>query len=95
MQAALNSSVFDRVILAINRTVHVGSLRVTLETQLASDLTLSSFTRIKLAMCLEEVFDLELSNDVLERFVTVADIVKYISRHYFREIDLSGLAEAA
>jgi len=36
-------------------------------------------------MNLEEVFDLELPNDVVRRFVMVADIVSYFSRRYFRD----------
>jgi acyl carrier protein len=95
MQAALNTSVFDRVTLAIERTIHVGSLSITLETRLAGDLTLSGFSRIKLAMCLEEVFSIELPDEVLERFITVADIVKYIGRRYFRDVELSEFPEAA
>ena len=95
MQAALDSYVFDRVILAIEQTIHLGDCRITLETRLAGDLTLSGFSRIKLAMCLEELFTIELPDEVLERFLTVADIVKYMGRHYFRDVEPSGLAEAA
>ncbi len=94
MEAALNTSVFDRVILAIERTIYIGNLRVTLETRLAGDLTLSGFSRVKLAMCLEELFTIELPDDVLERFITVADIVKYMGRHYFQDVEFSGLARA-
>ena len=95
MQAALNTSVFNRVILAVKRTTSVGSRGVALETRLAGDLLLGGLGRIKLAICLEEVFDIELTDEVLEHFVTVADIVRYVDGHYFRDVEPSDLAEAA
>lgn len=95
MQVALNSSVLDRVILAVERTTFLGDRKVTLETDLTRDLAIGGFGRTKLAMYLEEVFDIELSDEVQGRFATVADIVKYIGRHYFRDIEPSRLSEAA
>ena len=95
MQAALNSSIFDRVILAIKQTIYTGDQKVTSETRLTCDLALGRFDRLKLAIYLEEAFDVELSDSVLERAVTVSDIVKYISGHYFQDVDSLQLAEAA
>ena len=46
-------------------------------------------------MYLEEAFDVELSDDVLEQVVTVADIVRYISGHHFQDITPLQLTEAA
>ena len=94
MQVALNGSILDRVILAIKQTTYTGDQKVTPETRLTGDLALGGFDRLKLAMYLEEAFDVELSDDVLERAVTVADIIKYISEHYFQDFDSLQLAEA-
>ena len=87
MQVALNGSILDRVILAIKQTTYTGDQKVTSETSLTCDLAMGSFDRLKLAIYLEETFDVELSDDVLERVVTVADIIKYISGHYFQNVD--------
>lgn len=95
MQAALNSSIFDRVILAIKQTIYTGDKKVTSETRLTCDLALGSFDKLKLAIYLEEAFDVELSDDVLERAVTISDIIKYISGHYFQDVDSFQIAEAA
>ncbi len=92
MQAALNDFVFDKVVLAIRRATRIGDRKVVPETRLAYDLTLGGFDRLKLAIYLEESFDVELSNEVLEHFATVADIVKYIGRHYFQDIESFRLA---
>ena len=94
MQVALNGSILDRVVFAIKQTTYVGDQKVGPETRLACDLALGSFDRLKLAMYLEETFDVELSDDVLKRAVTVADIIKYISGHYFQDVDFLQLAEA-
>ncbi len=94
MQVALNSSVFNRVILAIEQTTCIEDRRVTLETRLTCDLALGGFGRLKLAVYLEEIFDIELSDDVVERFVTIADIVRYIGGHYFQDVEPLRLAEA-
>ena len=87
MQVALNGSILDRVILAIRQTTYTGDQKVTSETRLTCDLALGRFDRLKLAMYLEETFDVELSDDVLKQAVTVADIIKYISGHYFQDVD--------
>ncbi len=87
MQVALNGSILDRIIFAIKQTTHTGDQKVTSETRLTCDLALGSFDRLKLAMYLEETFDVELSDDVLKQAVTVADIIKYISGHYFQDVD--------
>lgn len=95
MQVALNGSVFDRVTFAVKRTTYLGDRTISLETHLRDDLALGGFGRIKLAMYLEELFDVELLDEVVERFVTIADVVKYIGEHYFRDIEPAELAEAA
>jgi acyl carrier protein len=48
-----------------------------------------------LAICLEEVFDVELSNEVVARFVTVGDVVGYFSCRYFRDFSAPVGAVAA
>lgn len=40
---------------------------------------------MRLAIYLEEIFAPELPNEVVPQFVTVADIVDYFSRRYFRD----------
>lgn len=95
MQVAPNGSVLDRVILAIKQTAYIGDQEVTLGTRLTCDLALGGFDRLKLAMYLEEIFDIELSDDILERSVTVADIVKYIGGHCLQDVgpfQLEGVA---
>jgi len=94
VQVALNSSVLEKVIRAIEQATYIGDRRVALETRLTCDLALGGFGRLKLALYVEEIFDIELSDDVVERFVTVADIVRYVGGHYFQDAEPLRLAEA-
>jgi acyl carrier protein len=92
MQSAVDRSVFDRVVGAIGQTTATGTTPISLSTQLARDLGLGRLGRLSLALYLEEIFDLELPNEVVEQFVTVADIVAYFGRRYFRDQAFPALA---
>ena len=85
MRSGFDSSVLDKVALAIGRTTYVNEAEITIDTRLVDDLALGRFGRMRLAISLEEAFDLELSDEIVGRFVTVADIVSYFSRRYFRD----------
>ncbi len=95
MQISLDHLVLDKVISAIERTIRIGQRKVTLDTKLTPDLALSGFGKLKLAIFLEEIFDVELSNERVEQFATVFDIVKYIGVHCSRDVEPLQLAEVA
>lgn len=95
MQSAFNSSVFIKVTLAIGQIMRVEVSGLTQATRLVDDLAIGRFGRLKLAVCLEELFDIELQNNAVEQFDTIGDIVTYLSYRYFRDIDPSALTIAA
>ena len=95
MQSALDSFVFEKVALAIARTLRVEPSGLSRSTRLVDDLSLGGFARLKLALCLEDLFDMELQNDTVERFQTLGDIVNYFSFRYFRDIDVTPLGATA
>ena len=95
MQIPLDHFVLDKVISAIERTIRIGQRKVTLDTKLTSDLALSGFGKLKLAISLEEIFDVELSNERVKQFATVSDIVKYIGVHCFRDVAPLHMAEVS
>ena len=88
MEGALNDSVLEKVLLAAEQTFHLEHTRVSLNSRLIEDFNLSRFGVLRFALYLEEIFDIELSDEVLNRCSTLGDIVKYLSRHYFRDIAL-------
>jgi acyl carrier protein len=81
-----------KVVRAVEQTTYVGELRITSATRLMGDLGLGRFDFLKLAIYLEEAFDIELPDEAIKAFVTVGDIVKYLSRRYFRDVEFPQLA---
>lgn len=81
MQTILQQTVFQRVAHAIERIVDVGSVELTHSTRLLEDLAFGRFRRLKLAIRLEDSFDVEIHNDTAERFRTLGDIVSYLNWH--------------
>ena len=81
MHAVFNNAVFLNVALAVQWATDTDLALISPTTRLVDDLALGRFGRLRLAICLEEVFDDELSDDVLNRFVTVGDIATYFGRH--------------
>ncbi len=86
MQSAFDSVVFQKVSQAVGQVVR-GTRDVSPATRLTDDLALSRFGRLKLAICLEEAFDVELEDEEVEQFTVIGDIVSYLSSRYFRDAD--------
>lgn len=84
-----SKSIYDKVILAVEQTVYVQGDAVSPATRLVDDLQLGRLGRIRLAMYLEEAFDLEISDDAVEYFDTIGDITLYLSRWSLENVDLS------
>jgi acyl carrier protein len=80
MHTSFNQAIFAKVVQAIEQIVDIEGSRLTPGSRLADDLRLGLFGRIRLALCLEEMFETELPDEALKRFDTVGDIVRYISR---------------
>lgn len=95
MQSAFNSSVFVKVTLAIKQIKRIEISGLTQATRLVDDLAIGRFGRLKLAVCLEELFDIELQDNAVDQFDTLGDIVTYLSYRYFRDIEPSVLTIAA
>ncbi len=86
MQYAFDNVVFRKVSQAVSQVVR-GTRDVSPSTRLTDDLALSRFGRLKLAICLEEAFEVELEDEDVEQFTVIGDIVTYISSRYFRDVE--------
>ena len=95
MEGALNNAVLEKVLLAVEKATYARDSRIRSTTRLADDLELGRFGLLRLALCLEEIFDIELPDEALKRFFSLGDIVKYLSRHYFQDVEFPALAAAA
>ena len=80
MQFISDKAVPDRVMWAVAQTVLLDQHILTPATRIADDLGIGRFGRIRLALYLEESFDVEIPDEAVERFSTLADIISYMSR---------------
>lgn len=51
------------------------------ESELANDLGINSIELADLVMLCEDKFDLEIEDDDIHRFITIADVVAYLEEH--------------
>ncbi len=86
MHVALNSLILARVAAAIRTVSSPGNFQITGETRFDEDLAFDSLDLVEVAMCLEELFEIEFSRDSVLEFETVSDVVAYLSRHFFRDV---------
>ena len=71
-------STFERVQKIICEQLEIDSHLVTEDASISGDLGADSLDLVDLSMSIEEEFNLEVPDDVLDHVRTVADIVKFI-----------------
>lgn len=73
---------FERVKGIIEEQLGIAdSDRVSMETSIHDDLEADSLDAVEIIMSLEDEFDVEIPDEVAERFATVADIMHYLEKH--------------
>ena len=71
-------STFERVQKIISEQLEIDSHLVTEDASISGDLGADSLDLVDLSMSIEEEFNLEVPDDVLDHIRTVGDIVKFI-----------------
>ncbi len=71
----------DKIKNKMVETLSVDEEKISLEAKLADDLGIDSLDAVELAMALEEEFDIKLSDDELQKLVTVKDIQDVVEKH--------------
>ncbi len=69
---------FDRVKEILVNDLHVEASEITPESELINDLGINSLELADLICACEEEFNLEIEDDDLREFITVADVVKFL-----------------
>jgi acyl carrier protein len=92
MTDALVSSLLAKVTAAIQSNTRLRDVQVTLETRFVEDLGLNSFGMTEIALRIKETSAGEFPQEVIARFRAVADMVGYLSRHFFTDSAESGFA---
>ena len=73
--------VFEKIRAILCEQFELDEDRVTMDSNLISDLGADSLDVIDLAMSIEDEFDLEVPDEEIEKIKTVADIVKFVEEH--------------
>lgn len=76
------TDVCNRTRRVISNFLNVSIDEVIPTAKISKDLGADSLDRVELVLALEEEFDLEISNEAGEKFITVGDAVKYIEMNY-------------
>lgn len=80
VRSTSNNDVFGKVLQAVEQTVYIDGHILTPATRISKDLSIGRLGRLRLALYLEETFDVELQDEAVARFETVGDIVQYMGR---------------
>ncbi len=70
--------VFEKIKKIISEQLEVDQSIITEGASITGDLGADSLDLVDLAMSIEDEFDIELSDDALEKIKTVSDLVAYI-----------------
>ena len=70
---------FDKVKSILVEELQVNEADITLNSELVNDLGINSLELADLIMVCEEKFDIEIKDDDIRKFLTVGDIVNYLS----------------
>jgi acyl carrier protein len=75
--------VFEKVKAIIAEQFAISELTIFTDTSFTDDLGADSLDVVELIMALEEAFNMpETDDDLIAKFVTVGDVVRYISNNY-------------
>ena len=69
---------FEKVKSIIVSNFEVKAKDVTLEAELAKDLSINSLELADLVLALEEEFNIEISDKAVKKFIAVKDVVAYL-----------------
>lgn len=69
---------FEKLRDLISDKLGVDSDDITMDTSFEDDLEADSIALFELVMAIEEEFDIEIDDEIIEKISTVGDIVKYL-----------------
>ena len=72
---------FDEIKSIMTETLSIPEDQITPEANLEADLGISSLELYELGGRIMEVYDIDIEEDEIHTFITVNDIVEYVSEH--------------
>ena len=73
------NTMFDKVKEILVDELQIKESDISLDAELVNDLGINSLELADLIMVFEEKFNIEINENVIRKFLTVGDIVKYLS----------------
>lgn len=70
--------IFDKLKEIVAEQLDVEAEKVTMDSTITEDLGADSLDTVDLVMAIEEVFDIQIPDEAVEKIKTVGDIVNYI-----------------
>jgi acyl carrier protein len=81
MAVAARKEIVEKVRLIISEQLGVDEAEVTSSASFMDDLGADSLDQVELVMALEEAFDLDFSDEDVEKVLTVQDAIDYVDKH--------------
>ena len=76
-----DSDLADRIRTIVSEQFGVNIAEVTPDSNILDDLGADSLDVVELVMTLEDVFDIEVSDEAAESIRTIADVERYVAEH--------------
>jgi acyl carrier protein len=81
MAVAARKEIVEKVKLIVSEQLGVDEAEVTSSASFMDDLGADSLDQVELVMALEENFDLSVSDEDVEKMLTVQDAIDYVDKH--------------
>jgi acyl carrier protein len=81
MAVAARKEIVEKVKLIISEQLGVDEAEITSSASFMDDLGADSLDQVELVMALEENFDLSVSDEDVEKMLTVQDAIDYVDKH--------------
>ena len=75
----LEINMFEKVKELLEESLQINPEEITLKSELVGDLGINSLELADLVLTCEEKFDIEIKDEDIHKFVTVGDVVNYLS----------------
>ena len=73
--------VFDQIKEMLAEQLDLDESKITMDSDIVEDLEADSLDVVDLVMSMEDVFEVEVPDEVIENFKTVGDVVRYIEEN--------------
>lgn len=72
---------FERVVQIIAEELNIEPDELTMDTHITDDLNADSLDAMEVILKIEEEFDVEIPDDVVQTIQTIADVVEFLDNH--------------